>query len=334
VPIAILDDERANAGWLQAKAEAAADGAPDQKSLFLTYNLTDSVNRHLGAVKYACWRSHRLKVMRGACTRILQEGSAFGGVHARERRSDVQGATMVKFDDLPHSSQTLMLATLQLEIAEAKCANILDLSRTRHKAIQDVWRDICRKTGQPRCTVPPAVMAPRDQGLESVTAGHVDATTAARLVESPRLTSSDPLTATPAPSGSSANNGAMTAPAKTALASTPGGHRARSLRAPMVVGLVAVLALGVGLVVLLGGPQSTVAPQTSLQIPGARPTDVVRDGTIIRDRSKDSASSGQTDRTAGRTAPEDKPEFDPNSVPPPQGTIRRLEAISKSFSKR
>jgi hypothetical protein len=242
---------------------------------------------------------------------------------------------MVKFDDLPKTSQSLMLATLQLEIAEAKCANILDLSRTRHQAIQDVWRDICRKTGQPRCTVPPAVMAPRDQWLESVTAGHVDATTAARLFESPALTSSEPLTATPAPNGSSANTGAITMPPKAAvLASTPRSHRARNHRAPMVAGLAVILALGVGLVVLVASPPSTVAPQTSLQIPGERPSDVVRDGTIIRDRSKDGASSAQTDRTAGRTAPEDKPEFDPNSVPPPQGTIRRLEAISKSFSKR
>ena len=28
-----------------------------------------------------------------------------------------------------------------------------------------------------------------------------------------------------------------------------------------------------------------------------------------------------------------KPEFDPNNVPPPQGTIRRMEAISKAFGK-
>jgi len=242
---------------------------------------------------------------------------------------------MVKFDDLPKTSQSLMLATLQLEIAEAKCANILDLSRSRHQAIQDVWREICRKTGQPRCMAPPAVMAPRDQWLESVTAGHVDATTAARLFESPRLTSSEPPTATPPPNGSNANSGAIAVSAKmTALASTAGGRRAHGVRAPMVVGLVVSLALGVGLVVLVAGPPSAVAPQTSLQIPGAKPTDVVRDGTIIRDRSKEGVSSGQTDRMAGRTAPEDKPEFDPNSVPPPQGTIRRLEAISKSFSKR
>jgi hypothetical protein len=49
----------------------------------------------------------------------------------------------------------------------------------------------------------------------------------------------------------------------------------------------------------------------------ARPNDAIRTGKI----------------TVEHAAPE-KPAFDPASVPPPQGTIHRLDAISNSFMKR
>jgi hypothetical protein len=60
-----------------------------------------------------------------------------------------------------------------------------------------------------------------------------------------------------------------------------------------------------------------VAPQASWQIQNARAGDVPRAAVIVRDQRGESA-----------------PTFDPNSLPPPQGTIRRLEGISKSFLNR
>jgi hypothetical protein len=70
---------------------------------------------------------------------------------------------MIKFDDLPHTNRTLILASLQLEIAEAHCTNILDLARKRNQNVHQIWRDICRKTRQPLCTVPAPVMDPSNQ---------------------------------------------------------------------------------------------------------------------------------------------------------------------------
>ncbi len=224
-------------------------------------------------------------------------------------------AIMIKFDDLPHTNRTLLLATLELEIAEAKCTNILQLAHKRNLPIQEIWRDICRKTGQPRCTVPAPVMVSRDQWLESATSGRLDSTTATSAL--------DPPTPTSLKEGS-VNAGTIAVPVvlvkqpRAAPVPAFSAQRAQNLRAPLIAGLVAILALGVGFLVLVASPNSTVAPQASLQIPNAKPDDVLRGATIIRDQSGESA----------------KPEFDPNSVPPPQGTIRRLEGISKSFWKR
>ncbi len=214
---------------------------------------------------------------------------------------------MIRFDDLPRTNRALLLARLDMEIAEANCMNIFGLARKRQQTIDETWREICRKAGQPRCAIPAALVAPRDQWSESVAAAHSDSTTAPPPIESSTATP----TATSSPEDADVNAGS--------------GHRALNLRVPLVAGAVAVLALGGGLVVLVASLNSTVAPQISLQIPNASPGNIIRDGS--------STSNGQTDRTAGRTPPGGKPEFDPNSIPPPTGTIRRLEAISKSFKK-
>ena len=228
-------------------------------------------------------------------------------MRAGGRQTDVPpGATMIKFDHLPPTNRALILATLDLEIAEAHCKNIFVLAHKRHQSIHKLWHDVCRKTGQPDCEIPAPLIAP-DQGSESATAAHLDSTTA-----SPPLEASTALpAATSSLKGGNVNAGS--------------GHRAQNLGVPLVAGALALLALGVGLLVLVASPNSAVAPQASSQMSNAKRGDVVRDNS--------GASKGQTDRTAGRTPPPDKPEFDPDSLPPPQGTIRRMEAISKAFQK-
>ena len=65
---------------------------------------------------------------------------------------------MVEFDSLPQNSRLLILATLELEIASENCKSIFDLARKRFQTIDQVWRDVCKKTSLPRCTMPPRVM--------------------------------------------------------------------------------------------------------------------------------------------------------------------------------
>jgi len=134
-----------------------------------------------------------------------------------------------------------------------------------------------------------------------------------------------------APKAGGVNTAAAAVPVKKAAASS--AHRALNRRGLLVVGVVAILSVGVGLLVMVAGSNSMVTPQTSLQIPNAKPGDVVREGTIIRDRRNAGACGEQTDKAA-RPPSCDKAEAEPVNVPPPAGTMRRLDAISKSFSKR
>ncbi len=79
---------------------------------------------------------------------------------------------MVGFDDLPHPARSLLLATLNLEIVSADCANIFDLARKRNQSVSEVWRDICRKYGQSRCLIPPQLLETRYTGSSAGAAGY------------------------------------------------------------------------------------------------------------------------------------------------------------------
>jgi hypothetical protein len=250
---------------------------------------------------------------------------------------------MINFDDLSHTKRTLILATLQLEIAEANCTNILDLARKRNQDIHDLWRELCKKTGQPHCTVPAPVLATADPWRETMpAAAHLDSppavaarSTTLAFPEAPPSSAFPPPTSLKPPIASKAggvNTAAAAVPVKKAAASS--AHRAPNRRGLLVIGVVAILSVGVGLLVMVAGSNSTVSPQTSLQIPNAKPGDVVREGTIIRDRRNAGTCGEQTDPKAARSSPCDKAEAEPVNVPPPAGTMRRLDAISKSFSKR
>ena len=85
-----------------------------------------------------------------------------------------------------------------------------------------------------------------------------------------------------------------------------------------------MLAVGVGGAIVTGialfAVVSAMNPQQSLQTTTVRPTEAIRIGV---------ARPGETIR-AGAV----KPSPDPINVPPPQGTIKRMEGISKAFSKQ
>ena len=67
---------------------------------------------------------------------------------------------MTRFEDLPENQRALLLARLNLEMAAAKVPNIQHLARTLRGDLTGVWRNICRKAGQPVCSIPEKVMKP------------------------------------------------------------------------------------------------------------------------------------------------------------------------------
>jgi hypothetical protein len=65
---------------------------------------------------------------------------------------------MQRFEDLPGNHQALILAKLALEMTEQNAPSIHHLARTRQTDLMGLWRSICRKAGQPLCTIPLAAM--------------------------------------------------------------------------------------------------------------------------------------------------------------------------------
>src|SRR5262245_20766541 len=169
---------------------------------------------------------------------------------------------MIKFDDLPRANRALILARLGLEIAEANCTSISVLAHKRHQTVQKIWDEVCRKVGQPHCAIPAPVLA-GDQWSDAVTAADLHSATTTHPLE---------FSAAAPPAPPSHNDGHVNA---------GGGHRAHDLRVPLIAIAVAVLALAVGVLALVASLNSTVAPQASLQITNAKPSEVVRDRRAI-----------------------------------------------------
>ena len=228
-------------------------------------------------------------------------------------RTNVPGATMVEFDSLPQTTRSLILATLGLEIASANCRSIFDLARKRNQSVADVWRDVCRKGGQQRCTMPPRVTRPNyvatdeppDDTSIAASAGSVMTAVPGTTHPSANAAGMKPAAhAAVHATASSATKGSSSAPPKGA-ASAISAPRSQSRTIALAVGLSAILVIGIGLIVAL--------PGSSDQASTARPTEAVHV------KSNETARAKQPDAA---------------SVPTPQGTVRRMEEINKAFSKR
>ena len=98
--------------------------------------------------------------------------------------------------------------------------------------------------------------------------------------------------------------------------SVPRGHRAQNWRVMLAVGLGGIVVAGIALFTVV----STMKPYGSLQTTTTRPAEVIRVGVA------------KPDETIRADAA--KPDPGPVNVPPPQGTVKRMEGISKAFSKR
>jgi hypothetical protein len=165
---------------------------------------------------------------------------------------------MVEFDSLPQTSRSLMLATLALELASADCRNVFELARKRHQSVPDVWRDICRKTGQPRCTIPQGVTRP-----DSIATGFCPEPAAA----SAHATSTSPATASAAKSATTHSTASGTAKGTAATITAQRSVSSRTIA--VAAGLCAVCVIGIGLLVAM--PRATDHTASA-----ARPTEAVR----------------------------------------------------------
>jgi hypothetical protein len=65
---------------------------------------------------------------------------------------------MQRFEDLPGNHQALILAKLAMAMSERNAPSIHHLARTRQTDLMGIWRSICRKAGQPVCTIPVGAM--------------------------------------------------------------------------------------------------------------------------------------------------------------------------------
>lgn len=212
---------------------------------------------------------------------------------------------MVEFESLPPNSRLLLLATLELEIATEDCTNIFDLARKRHQTIHDVWRDVCKKTNLPRCTVPPRVMGVEPARKDVFVFGAEPAQASASVFTETPANGKDASPAAPVAPAASAPRDAQPSPAKNA---SPAAARraAPSRHLAMAAGLGAIIVVGVGIAVF----------------------------AKTRPAGNPHASSVTTITRAGETARPSRTNADAPSVPTPDGAMRRLDAINKSFSKQ
>ncbi|MGH6771789.1 MAG: hypothetical protein ACRECO_22540 [Xanthobacteraceae bacterium] len=228
---------------------------------------------------------------------------------------------MVEFDHLPPTSRSLILATLALDIVSRNCRSIFDLALRRNQTVKDVWRDICRRTAQPHCTMPRQVLESQYTGTSFPPAPAAAATfpAAAPAAASPASTSA----AAPArilPEHATGPNviqlGDLIAIPSDEPVTTPPplhGHDVPKWQFMMAAGLAAIVLIAAGVAIVIATPDP------------AQTTAARFDGPVLAG----GASSDAAARTVGAGSGADAV-----SVPAPQGTLHRMDAISKAFSKQ
>jgi hypothetical protein len=71
---------------------------------------------------------------------------------------------MISFEDLPENVRTLLRVKLAIAIESAECNSLCGLAQKQGGDVTRVWRDICRKVGQPTCTIPAELMTNKNTG--------------------------------------------------------------------------------------------------------------------------------------------------------------------------
>jgi hypothetical protein len=232
---------------------------------------------------------------------------------------------MTAFDDLPEAARALLMAKLRLEIVSANCVNIFDLAQKRNQPISELWHDICRRSKQAHCLMPPQAMETRytkaDPSIEcaatmSAQLAVAEPSANTRVAASSSNARGADTVATTARTGVSRMKvPGINGPAKPPRAKTPVAGRPNQDAHHGAV----TLATGVGVLLVMGiGAYMMVTPSGS-GAPG-RPTETIR---RIDHAKSDEQTRAQSKQAVGAV-----------NVPPPQGTLRRMDAISKAFSAK
>lgn len=65
---------------------------------------------------------------------------------------------MNKFEELPANVRALLLARLAMELMTNRCANLYELAKRQKTDMMTAWREVCRLSKQPACTIPQAAV--------------------------------------------------------------------------------------------------------------------------------------------------------------------------------
>jgi hypothetical protein len=65
-----------------------------------------------------------------------------------------------RFEDLPANVRALLLARLAIELRINRCTSLYELAKRRNADMITVWREVCRLSKQPACTIPQAAVLP------------------------------------------------------------------------------------------------------------------------------------------------------------------------------
>jgi hypothetical protein len=63
---------------------------------------------------------------------------------------------MNRFEDQPANVRALLLARLAIELKTNRCMTLYELAKRKNADMMTVWRDVCRLSKQPACTIPQA----------------------------------------------------------------------------------------------------------------------------------------------------------------------------------
>jgi hypothetical protein len=68
---------------------------------------------------------------------------------------------MNRFEDQPANVRALLLAKLAIELKINRCTSLYELAKRHNTDMIAVWRDVCRLSKQPACTIPQAAVLQR-----------------------------------------------------------------------------------------------------------------------------------------------------------------------------
>lgn len=117
-----------------------------------------------------------------------------------------------------------------------------------------------------------------------------------------------------------------------------GHHQTRSRRNPWpaIIGFVCVLAVTIPLAMIANFPMAWFGQPSSNEETQAVKSSESGTGTVVVQTAKESCTLMKFDNRTGRTIENERhceksTVLDANGVPVPEGTIHRLDSISKSF---